>query len=103
MYYAKQIDESGETVALHTMSLPFEESGIFLPISEEEYAGWVALADGLSPAGKPSMAQDGDAKRKSEVELFAGTMVRLARKHGTDVPINRWLYDRVRQMEAKYE
>lgn len=49
MYYAKQIDGNGETVALHTMSVPFEESGIFLPISEEEYlallAEWTAAAD----------------------------------------------------------
>ena len=72
------------------------------PISEEEYAGWVALADGLSPAGKPSMAQDGDAKRKSEVELFAGTMVRLAKKHGVSVPVNAWLYERVKEIEAGY-
>ena len=49
MYYAKQIDENGETVALHTMSAPFEESETFLPISEEEYlelmAEWTAAAD----------------------------------------------------------
>ena len=72
-------------------------------ITDSEFDEWVALLDSFAPEGKPSMRQDGEAKRKSEVELFAGTMVRLARKHGTDVPINRWLYDRVRQMEAKYE
>ena len=72
------------------------------PISEEEYAGWVTLADGLSPLGKPSMRQDGEAKRKSEVELFAGTMVRLGKKHGVPVPVNEWLYSRILEMEAAY-
>lgn len=72
------------------------------PISEEEFAGWVALADGLSPSGKPSMRQDGEAKRKSEVELFAGTMVRLGKKHGAAVPVNEWLYQRILDIEAAY-
>ena len=72
------------------------------PISEAEFDGWVALADSLAPAGKPSMRQDGEAKRKSEVELFAGTMVRLAQKHGVELPINEWLYEKVKEMEAAY-
>ena len=62
----------------------------------------MALADSLAPEGKPSMRQDGEAHRPSEVELFAGTMVRLGRKHGVPTPVNDWLYDRVREMEAAY-
>ena len=69
------------------------------PISEEEFDGWVALADSLAPGGKPSMRQDGEAHRKSEVELFAGTMVRLGRKHGVEVPVNAWLYEKVKENE----
>ena len=37
MYYAKQIDESGEIIALHTMDRPFPESAKFIPITEAEY------------------------------------------------------------------
>ena len=72
------------------------------PISDEEFDAWVAMADGLSPEGKPSMRQDGEARRKSEVELFAGTMVRLGKKHGVEVPVNDWLYARVQETEAGY-
>lgn len=72
------------------------------PISDAEFDDWVNLADSLSPAGKPSMRQDGEAHRKSEVELFAGTIIRRAEKFGLDVPVNRWLYDTVKQMEAGY-
>jgi len=71
-------------------------------ISEEEFDEWVALLDSFSPAGKPSMRQDGEAHRKSEVELFAGTMVRLGRRHGVQLPVNEWLYERVKEIEAAY-
>lgn len=72
------------------------------PITDEEFDAWVDMVGGLSPEGKPSMRQDGEAHRKSEVELFAGTIVRLALKHGVDVPVNRWLYDTIHNMEAAY-
>ena len=71
-------------------------------ITDSEFDEWVALLDSFAPQGKPSMRQDGEAHRKSEVELFAGTMVRLARKHGVDVPVNAWLYEKVKEMEAAY-
>lgn len=72
------------------------------PVSNEEFDGWVRLGDSLSPTGKPSMRQDGEAHRKSEVELFAGTIIRRAERFGLDVPVNRWLYDTVKKMEAAY-
>ena len=71
-------------------------------ISEAEFDEWVALLDSFSPDGKPSMRQDGEAHRKSEVELFAGTMVRLGQKHGVELPVNTWLYKKVKEMEAAY-
>ena len=72
------------------------------PVSDEEFDAWLKLADTFAPDGKPSMRQDGQAHRKSEVELFAGTMVRLAAKHGVSVPVNSWLYEQVKAMEAAY-
>ncbi|MGN0995891.1 MAG: ketopantoate reductase family protein [Candidatus Ventricola sp.] len=72
------------------------------PIPDTEFDEWVALADSLAPEGKPSMRQDGEAHRPSEVELFAGTMVRLGRRHGVPTPVNDWLYARVQELEAAY-
>lgn len=72
------------------------------PISDREFDDWVALVDGLAPSGSPSMRQDGAARRKSEVELFAGTAVRLGEKHGVPTPVNRRLYDTILRMEAAY-
>ena len=48
------------------------------------------------------MRQDGKARRKSEVELFSGTIRRLAEKHGIPVPVNDWLYQKIHETEAGY-
>ena len=48
------------------------------------------------------MRQDGKAHRKSEVELFGGTIRTLAKKHGIPVPVNDWLYHTILEMEAAY-
>ena len=57
---------------------------------------------GLSPEGLPSMRQDALAKRRSEVELFAGTIVRLGAKHAVPTPVNQRYYDIIKAMEAQY-
>jgi 2-dehydropantoate 2-reductase len=36
------------------------------------------------------------------VELFAGTIRTLAKKHGISVPVNDWLYEQILAMEAAY-
>lgn len=45
----------------------------------------------LDPAGKTSMLQDVEARRKTEVEIFAGTVVELGRRHGVPTPVNEVL------------
>lgn len=73
-----------------------------IPLSEADVASWTAIIDSFPPEGEPSMRQDGKAHRKSEVELFAGTVRRLAKKHGLSVPVNDWLYSRIQEMESAY-
>lgn len=73
-----------------------------IPLSETDVANWTAIIGSFPPEGEPSMRQDGKARRKSEVELFSGTIRRLAAKHGLAVPVNDWLYSRVQEMEAAY-
>ena len=71
-------------------------------VTREDLKEYVDLIDGLNPAGMPSMRQDGLAGRPSEVEFFAGTVIRKAEKHGLKAPVNQELYRRVREMEAAY-
>ena len=73
-----------------------------VPVTERDLQDYLDLLDTLSPEGMPSMRQDGLAHRKSEVDLFSGTVIRLAEKQGLDVPVNRALYDTIRAMEARY-
>lgn len=72
-------------------------------ITEEELEDWLRLIDTFAPDGMPSMRQDGLAHRRSEVELFSGTMKKLALKHGVQVPVNDWFYARIAEMEAAYD
>lgn len=71
-------------------------------LTQEDLDYWLRILDGLNPAGKPSMRQDLEAKRRSEVELFAGTVLALGAKHRISFPINHMLYDRIREMESRF-
>ena len=73
-----------------------------VPLSETDVEAWVSVIDHLPPDGESSMRQDGKARRKSEVDLFAGTIRTLAQKHGIAVPVNDWLYEQILAMEAAY-
>lgn len=56
----------------------------------------------LSPDGTPSMGQDRIAKRHSEVEMFAGTIIAYGKKHRIPTPVNEWLYEQVMEIEKAY-
>ena len=73
-----------------------------VPVTEDDLRYYVDLLSNLDPEGMPSMRQDGLAHRRSEVELFSGTVCRLAAKHGIPVPVNEKLYATIREMESKY-
>lgn len=71
-------------------------------LSQEDYDNDMKILKGLNPNGYPSMRQDAVARRYSEVELFAGTVLSLAGKHGIEMPVNRRYYDTIKDMESRY-
>lgn len=71
-------------------------------LTEADLTQMAHLIEGIDPAGMPSMAQDRVARRKTEVEEFAGTICRLAAKHDIQAPQNEWLYQRIRDIEASW-
>lgn len=73
-----------------------------VPLTDEDLNGYVALLDTLSPDGMPSMRQDGIEKRRSEVDLFSGTVLEKAKKLGISTPVNEYLYKTVQEMESAY-
>lgn len=56
----------------------------------------------MIPEGKTSMLQDVEAKRKTEVEMFAGTMVELGKKHNIPTPYNQVMKDMVEIIHENY-
>lgn len=73
-----------------------------ITVTEEDLQLYVDIIRTLDPNGTPSMGQDRIQKRKSEVDMFAGTVIKIAQKHGIDVPVNKALYARVKEIEAQY-
>lgn len=66
---------------------------------EEDIESWNSFLSTLSPQGKTSMLQDVEAKRKTEVEMFAGKVMELGKKHGIPTPINQTLYRFIKVIE----
>ncbi|MFA0814388.1 MAG: ketopantoate reductase family protein [Anaerofustis sp.] len=99
------IQREGE--ACETMIAAMKEA---IRISESEGTGlcesdltyWLNILDTLNPEGMPSLRQDTLANRPTEVGLFAGTVLALAKKHGMDTPVNQMLYDRITEIEQSY-
>ena len=77
-----------------------QKEGIHL--TEDDLKYYIELLKTLSPEGVPSMRQDGIARRPSEVEMFSGTVRRLAARHGLLVPVNDMLYEKIKRIEASY-
>ena len=77
-------------------------AGEKINLTENDFKYWLDILDGLVDSGTPSLCQDVQAKRKTEVELFAGTILRLGKKHGIPTPINQYFYDEIKKMEAEY-
>lgn len=76
----------------------FEGAGV----TEKELQEYVDLVDTLHPDKMPSMRQDGIEKRRSEVELFSGTVIRLSEENGIKSPVNEMLYRRIKEIESSY-
>ena len=56
----------------------------------------------MSPEGKTSMLQDVLAKRKTEVDMFAGEMIKFGEKHNIAVPYNKMMYEMIRIIHQNY-
>jgi 2-dehydropantoate 2-reductase len=71
-------------------------------LSEADLNYWLSVLATLSPEGKPSMAQDLEARRYSEVALFSGAVLEMGEKHRVPTPVNKKLYDTIKSIESTY-
>ena len=68
-------------------------------LSEEDIENWYSFLSGLSPQGKTSTVQDVEAKRKTEVEMFAGKVIELGKTYGIPTPVNQTLFRLIKVLE----
>lgn len=73
-----------------------------IKLSESDLNQYIEIIAKLNPLGTPSMGQDRINRKSSEVELFAGTVIELAKKHKIYVPTNEFLYRQVKEIEGQY-
>lgn len=71
-------------------------------LTQADLEQYVKIIETLDPNGTPSMGQDRIQKRKSEVDLFAGTVIQIASQHKIEVPVNQMLYNKVQEIEKLY-
>jgi 2-dehydropantoate 2-reductase len=60
------------------------------------------LATKRGSAHYPSMLEDVDAQRETEIELISGSLVREAERNGVEVPLHRALYALVKGKEESW-
>ncbi len=72
-------------------------------LTKEDLANWYTFLHTLSPLGKTSMLQDVEARRKTEVEMFAGKVVELGKTYQIDTPVNLTFLRTIKAMEDSWE
>ena len=55
----------------------------------------------MSEDGKTSMWQDIEAGKKTELDIFAGTVLELGKKHNVSTPYNQVFYEMIRLLEGR--
>ncbi|WP_430882555.1 ketopantoate reductase family protein [Fusibacter sp. JL216-2] len=69
-------------------------------LGQSDLDRWYQVLDKLGSDKKTSMLQDVEAGRKTEVEMFAGTVCALGKKHGVETPANIMLYNMIKAYET---
>jgi 2-dehydropantoate 2-reductase len=68
-------------------------------LSEQDIKEWYGFLNTLAADGKPSMLQDIEAGRQTEVDIFAGKVVALGEAFGIPTPINLAVLRIIRVLE----
>ncbi|MBN1103071.1 MAG: ketopantoate reductase family protein [Deltaproteobacteria bacterium] len=70
-------------------------------LSQKDIEDFYPFLQAMSPEGKTSMVQDVEAKRKTEVEMFAGKVVELGRRYRLPTPVNEILLGFIKVIEER--
>jgi 2-dehydropantoate 2-reductase len=78
-----------------------DAQGIMLDMSPEELFDHAARRD-VAYGHKPSMLQDVEARRATEIDFLNGAIVSFGERHGVDTPLNRALTELIKGMEETW-
>ncbi|RLB20334.1 MAG: 2-dehydropantoate 2-reductase [Deltaproteobacteria bacterium] len=92
----KEAAELMEAAMQEVMALS-EAAGVDL--RKEDIEDWYEIMSGLSPTGKTSMLQDVEAGRKTEVEMFAGRVIKLGQKYDIPTHVNDLIFKIIKVFE----
>jgi 2-dehydropantoate 2-reductase len=76
-----------------------EKAGVNLHAGDIET--WYDVQETMNPESRTSMLDDIENGRKTEVELFAGTVCKMGETYGINTPVNRTLYYILKAAEQK--
>ena len=76
-----------------------EKTGVNL--NNDDIKNWYEVLYNMNPNSRTSMLQDIESGRKTEVDIFAGTVCELGNKYKVDTPVNRTLYNIIKVIENK--
>ena len=71
-------------------------------LGEAQINQYIDILKTLKPENVPSMAQDRINKNPCEVDMFAGTVIELGKKHNIYTPTNEFLFERAKEIESEY-
>ena len=74
-----------------------------IPLCEDDIKQQEEWIVNYDPYKKPSTQQDIEQKRRTEIEMFAGQMVRMGKKYGVPVPVSETMYHIIKLLEQKNE
>ena len=92
--YAKEIAKEAmmEVVQLAQENIPLKEEDIEVFFN--------TIISGLSEEGKPSMLQDMEAGRLTEVQMFSQKVIELGQKLHIKTPVNELLFRIIKTLES---
>lgn len=95
----QQISDAREVMRMACREVVRLSEKAAIGLTEDVIEQYFRIINTLSPEGKTSMLQDVEAGRKTEVEIFAGTVIELGCKYGLPTPVNDMLYRMIRIIE----
>jgi 2-dehydropantoate 2-reductase len=95
----QSVPEAKELMIMGSREVINLANKVGINLTENDIDAYLKIISTLTPEGKTSMHQDIEAGRKTEVEIFAGTVIDLGRKYNIATPVNDMFFKMIRALE----